>query len=388
MKQHLDNLMVERFRGLRNLELKDLGQVNLFVGSNNSGKTSVLEAISTYCRPFDPLEWLNTSRRREAFGSNTIPIARLNVLRWLFPQSADQNPDDLFHGSVNMEGTGSFAVKSVSAEYQEIRGIPDDATLQRLQQRYSSREPDASFHGAELEVTLDTEIDPSEPDLFGLNQLEMDNGLPHISVENYIFWESAPFIDRKKTTSKYSLAVRTITPVSHRTEAAHATRFSEATLSGKSTGVLELIRLFDKDIVGLQVLDIGSGSTLYVDHKTTGITPLSAFGDGLRRAVMIAITLPRVKKGVLLIDEIETAIHISVLSDVYKWLLKSCQHNNVQLFATTHSLEAVDALIKAHPASEDNQLVAYRLGQSGMPVKRYSGELLRDVRFEGGLEIR
>jgi recombinational DNA repair ATPase RecF len=86
MKQHLENLTIERFRGLRDLELKDLGQVNLFVGPNNSGKTSALEAIATYCRPLDPLEWLNTSRRREIAGRGT-PIARLSALRWLFPQS-------------------------------------------------------------------------------------------------------------------------------------------------------------------------------------------------------------------------------------------------------------------------------------------------------------
>ncbi|MEG4327463.1 AAA family ATPase, partial [Microcoleus sp. herbarium5] len=61
--KHLDNLTIHRFRGLRDLNLQDLGQINILVGGNNSGKTSVLEAISTYCRPLDPLEWLNTSWR-------------------------------------------------------------------------------------------------------------------------------------------------------------------------------------------------------------------------------------------------------------------------------------------------------------------------------------
>jgi len=56
------------------------------VGANNSGKTSVLEAISTYCRPLDPLEWLNTSWRREIKSSRK---PQLDALRWLFPQNSE-----------------------------------------------------------------------------------------------------------------------------------------------------------------------------------------------------------------------------------------------------------------------------------------------------------
>jgi AAA15 family ATPase/GTPase len=43
--KNLDSLTIHQFRGLRDVELKDLGQINLFVGINNSGKTTVLEAL-------------------------------------------------------------------------------------------------------------------------------------------------------------------------------------------------------------------------------------------------------------------------------------------------------------------------------------------------------
>ncbi|HMV69068.1 MAG TPA: AAA family ATPase [Myxococcota bacterium] len=38
-------LSIENFRGIRELGLDGLGRVNLLVGRNNSGKTSVLEAV-------------------------------------------------------------------------------------------------------------------------------------------------------------------------------------------------------------------------------------------------------------------------------------------------------------------------------------------------------
>jgi AAA15 family ATPase/GTPase len=50
---NLQSITIHQFRGLRDLELKDLGRINLLVGINNSGKTSVLEALSIYCHPLD-----------------------------------------------------------------------------------------------------------------------------------------------------------------------------------------------------------------------------------------------------------------------------------------------------------------------------------------------
>jgi hypothetical protein len=370
MKQHFENLTIERFRGLRGLELKEMGQVNLFVGANNSGKTSVLEAISAYCRPLDALEWLSTARRRESMGGALVTPTRLNTLRWLFPQSNQQAQDELYHGEVKMQASGNFAVESVTAKYQEIRGIPDEDTLRRIQQRMPARDADTTYRGAELQVNVAAKHTPDNQPVGNIQA-------------NFVFWDSAPFFDKKNPPAPYSLPVRTITPVSHRTERTQIERFSESALSKEKMGVLEGIRLFDPDIVDLLILDTG----LHIEHKQSGMTPLSAFGDGLRRVVMMALMLPGVQNGVLLIDEIETAIHISVLNDVFQWLFKACGKYNIQLFATTHSLEAVDALVKIPPVDAAG-LVTFRLNALGKSVKRYNSELLKDMRFEGGLEVR
>ena len=44
--RHLDSLTIGAFRGLRDVKLEGLGSVNVLVGDNNSGKTSVLEALA------------------------------------------------------------------------------------------------------------------------------------------------------------------------------------------------------------------------------------------------------------------------------------------------------------------------------------------------------
>ena len=77
--RNLENITIHQFRGLKELELKDLGQINLLVGVNNSGKTSVLEALSIYCDPLDLKVWLSVARKREEFfsSSRTPPLEAL-----------------------------------------------------------------------------------------------------------------------------------------------------------------------------------------------------------------------------------------------------------------------------------------------------------------------
>lgn len=66
MPRHpLDNVTIDGFRGLRNLRLDDLGHFNILVGANDSGKTSVLEALSILCKPLDPREWAWMVSRRD-----------------------------------------------------------------------------------------------------------------------------------------------------------------------------------------------------------------------------------------------------------------------------------------------------------------------------------
>ena len=63
--QHFDQFTIHTFRGIRDLTLEGLGQVNLLVGMNNSGKTSILEALAVYCQANNPIEWIRVAQRRD-----------------------------------------------------------------------------------------------------------------------------------------------------------------------------------------------------------------------------------------------------------------------------------------------------------------------------------
>jgi AAA15 family ATPase/GTPase len=154
--------------------------------------------------------------------------------------------------------------------------------------------------------------------------------------------------------------------------------------------------LIEPRITGLEVLAAPGVSqqradaVMYVRDRSAGLLPLEAFGDGIRRILLIASAITSARNGMLLIDELETAIHISALGNVFRWMVHACEANNLQLFATTHSLEAIDALLAADetPARED--IVGYRLEAAGqtVTVRRYGEDLLRRLRIERGVEVR
>ena len=43
MAVYLNDMVIDSYRGIRKLKIQDLGDINILVGDNNAGKTSVLE---------------------------------------------------------------------------------------------------------------------------------------------------------------------------------------------------------------------------------------------------------------------------------------------------------------------------------------------------------
>ena len=88
--EQISDFTIQGFRGLRDLKIKKLGQINLFVGNNNSGKTSVLEALSIFCDPFNGQKWYDAGTQREGQNSASRSTV-IDRIIWLFPQKLDGN---------------------------------------------------------------------------------------------------------------------------------------------------------------------------------------------------------------------------------------------------------------------------------------------------------
>ena len=107
------------------------------------------------------------------------------------------------------------------------------------------------------------------------------------------------------------------------------------------------LQLFDPEIEDILILknEVSNRPIEYIKHKTLGNMPLSTYGDGIKKVLVLANAIISANKGILLIDEIETSIHKKYYDDIFQFIVKACKAFEVQLFATTHSLEAIDGIL-------------------------------------------
>ena len=64
----------------------------------------------------------------------------------------------------------------------------------------------------------------------------------------------------------------------------------------------------------------------------------------MRRLLALSLSLVRTGDGFLLIDEIDTGLHFSVMEEMWRLVVNTALESNVQVFATTHSYDCVHGL--------------------------------------------
>ena len=388
---NLENVTIHQFRGLRDLELKDLGRINLLVGINNSGKTSVLEALSVYCHPLDIKVWLSTANQREQ-DMRVYRTGPLDAIRWLFTHNSASTvePDKAI---ILISSTGLFSVKKLIASYEEMEQI--SLSEERSIKNISNEEEIENNNEQEIENEdtprvrkgINLKIEVFADDGYQLSLL----GEPSDLITDFLLWEDERFY-RLSGKREPSLKTSVVTPSSHRSEVGQFRLLSEATFQNFKADVIKLLKQIDNNISDIEILlppeSISSRFNIYIQHEKLGLAPVSTFGDDIRRLLHIALKLASVKGGILLIDELESTIHTEALQNSFQWLVKWCTEMDVQLFATTHSLEAVDALLEV--TESDSDLVLYRLEprEGKTKVVRHDGHRLRRLREELGQEVR
>ena len=383
MSQLFDRLQISGYRALQLVNLSQLGQVNIFVGDNNAGKTSILEAISILCNPLDPFQWLEVSQRRLYLGRSLITLRpNIEALKWIFSQKIGASNDEIYQAEILIEANGITPIHKLKAKLGEIYGSGVEKNNQKSfdkdisspEEDVSSPEIDSVRSGLELEIAVNR------------TSAQLNLFPPEAEREIFQFWENERFVQRRR--NKPIVKNATIFPSYSSSEPIleRLSRIIRQEEDGKNE-VLELIRSFDNNILDIEILSMPTAiATLYIKHKELGLAPLYVFGDGFKRALVIALTLLTTANGVLLVDEIETSIHVSALGSVFSWLIETCRRREIQLFVTTHSLEAIDAMLQPEIATDN--VVAFRLNHNGQAPQRFSGNLLHRLRSERGLDVR
>lgn len=375
------SIEIGALRRLKGLRLEGLRTINLIVGPNNSGKTTALEAFRLLGNPLDPWTWIDTSRGREIKSGR---VGRLESLKYLFPQKEPLMSSQLFEGCVDLSGESPEGRISVHGQLRE--------------QRYEPAE-------GESDAEADTEGEYRR----GMVSVEAGTASARKRIEFEVD-QRKEFEPPTAASEFHSVNTRFLSPVHHRVDHGTIRSLSDLLEGGVKPTILSTLQQVDPSVVDIIVaVRGGRGPEVRILRKDQGGIPLSSEGDGVRRILAIAaeafaLMFPYTgKPGVLLIDEIETALHTSATGKALGLLklvlaVTARSRGAIQLLATTHSLEVMDAVAEAWgphglhnvdlPGPDDVAFFRLPAAGSGAPVVRYSWEEYRERREEAGMDLR
>jgi len=346
----LKSLDIQGFRCFRQLRVEPLTQVNLFVGQNNAGKTSLLEAAELVA--IGGVEGLMRSSVRR---SEQI-LVRSEVEEEYKEHVFD--PSHLFFGhdlqlgsSFKIQGHGETeswvecAVEHASVQETLIHtlGFRSHVTAQKKEHARLTISP---WGGVLPPPRWWPEPSPR------VNFLEAES----IDVSNLgQLWG-----DLVLTTEEEEIirSLRIIEPL-----------FERLAFIGESRGALANI------IVRLT----GNEKRL----------PLGNLGGGLRHLLALVLNLLSAQGGFLLVDEIDTGLHYSVMLDMWRLLVESAKRLRIQVFATTHSLDCVRALgrLRRRYPEIGEAVTLHRVERDASTTVVYDADEIV-VAAEGHIEVR
>jgi AAA15 family ATPase/GTPase len=167
-------------------------------------------------------------------------------------------------------------------------------------------------------------------------------------------------------------------------------RFSDLRKKEKDGIVLAALKIIEPRLERLEILMYQGVSMIHgymSEHDEPVPSPL--LGDGVRRSLSVLLAVGAAENGVVLVDEIENGIHHSAMKALWKVIAEASRTFNCQVFATTHSDECIRAAHDAFKESESYDLGLYRLDRKNGSIRvvAYDEETL-DTALSIPLEVR
>jgi AAA15 family ATPase/GTPase len=315
----LKSLKIENFRCFPSFEMQQLGRLNLIVGNNNSGKTSILEAVQLLTSQFN-LELLrDVMISRGEYILNDERNPDMNVRRSV----RELDICHLFYGHTVDVGSKFFILGDhldrkeslfVSIETSEQLDLFEDIRELFFSIQYSGKESE----------NIKLPLSPEE-------SLSLD------------------YVRRIRRDNNLGLKTQFVTSASIKPEEL-VNLFNRFVLTAEEDFVIEALQTIEPKIARIAPGDIKLrepssrfGFRVRLSDSEKPI-PIGSMGDGIWRMLGLALAIVNAKNGVLLVDEIDTGLHYTVMSDMWKMIWETAKRLNVQVFATTHSNDCWQSL--------------------------------------------
>jgi hypothetical protein len=303
----LSRLALKAFRGLRAVELNDLKRLNLIIGGNNVGKTSILEALVLL------------------YG-NHAELSRLPTLfRWgSYRDEGSANFWPLLARDRSFEG---FLLESADAKVIAQRDPQsDDGWLLLRSHPLTNQSQPAPI--------LRLDCDDKGCLLAAINDASRSLAIITADCPNAAI-----------TTARYRKLLE-----NHSDRCRQLLEILQAALEPRAKA-LRLLPSASPD----------SAETLAIEMDTGSALPFSQMGQGFARCFHLLCEILLGESRIVLIDEIESGLYYRSLEPLWSGLLPLLESLDVQIFATTHSLECMQAAARADRSAESDSVSFIRL---------------------------
>ena len=380
------SLKIENFRGFKSFELQHLGRVNLLVGANNSGKTSILEAIQLLCsrKDISSLEKLMTYRG-EYFGDKDKLTrgkdCELDIRHLFYRREIALEAKFSIAGitdSIQEKLIASIST-NIIGEIQEnisaaLSAIQDPQLQKEFLELFSAMLTDSSYEKPNDREELSRDIRKSTNSekiylVFQWSGQESEFLRLPLSIRGSCYAKyRQPF---SRPSRKQVITTQFVTPFSLEVAEIIAL-FDNIVLTPNEIPVIEALKIIEPKIERIasvttekylsRKLGERGGFVVKLSDNEHPI-PIGSMGDGIWRLLGLALATVSAQGGVLLVDEIDSGLHYSTMSDMWKIIWETATKLDVQVFATTHSSDCWQSLasIASKETENKNRITIHRI---------------------------
>ncbi len=356
----ITKLEIKGFKGFKHFSIPKLTRITLVGGKNNSGKTSLLEAVFLFFDRMNPQMLTNQFARR---GVSILPLEPETM--WA----------PIFH-DYEMEKVISISVTSNnSTEIMTITFNPS-YTPSLVRARTTDQ------GGRLLQISTDQKPTPS----YALDIAYIMNGTKAISHLLIGAEGLGLHVDNSKIKKESAIfiATRGLTNPNEDAE-----RFGRLDIVGKQDEVVKFLRIIEPNLKTLSSISIGNMSLLHGDIGLKRKIPVSYMGEGVSKLLSIILAIANAKDGIVLIDEFENGLHYSVMQKIWEAIGKASREFNCQVIATSHSYECLESAYNGLSGDRQKDFSYLRIDKVDNEIKTkiFDFEMLK-VAIDTNSEVR
>lgn len=349
---------INNFRGLKTLSLKNCKLVNLITGKNNTGKTALLESLFLHIGSMNPQLPLNLATFRG------FPGFRLNAESMWAPLFNNFNTDDTI---------------DLVAEYPDRT----KASLSISLVPSSLVSLDKKEHEGSEPYQLPEQISLIPEKYLQYNYTHKGKSTKRIIRMTPQGFDIQPVIEENPFPGYFL-------PARHRVDSGgYAERLGNLKVKRLDYLVLDALRILEPNIKSLSTIPVGPISLVHIDLGGPRLLPIQLAGEGMSRIAEMVIDMVSAPKGIVLVDEIDAGIHYTVLPNLWEMMFYLTNKFKIQLFATTHSSDCLEAAYQALSNMKGNDMNIYRIQRikDSISVVSYDKKQFKTV-IDTGLEVR